>query len=344
MADVDDNNFIRYVYRGEEGERIPREATHIFVGKDVTCVRAHAAFYHRNIVEVICHHNVEKIEEWAFRCCLSLKRVIMPGVKIVEEGAIQICPALTDVECGKLEIIKDRAFSECKSLRNINLPSARIVEGSAFYQCYALTDVKFGNKLERFDSFAFSACRSLQRITIPLKDGLITADSIFIGCRNLRHVDLIEGAELHESIATLQFESWRNDMHEEIDSINQILPNAWAGKWNTRLHYTTGDEYTIGEKARVIRRWIRSVFRKIVRYQAATLQLVLPRDIVMNSVLPFLELPAHTFFEVEDKSDEEEDGSEEAEEDGEVSEGDEDDDQNSHVFCCLRKLWPCPRG
>ena len=83
-------------------------------------------------------------------------------------------------------------------------------------------------------------------------------------------------------------------MNEEIDSINQILPNAPAGGWN--------DD---GEKAIVIRTWIGSVLRKIAHYKAEhqrildeaadTLEVGLPRDIVMKSVLPFLELPTHTF-------------------------------------------------
>ena len=39
-----------------------------------------------------------------------------------------MCNALTDVECGKLEIIEEDAFGHCKSLRSIHLPSVRIVE------------------------------------------------------------------------------------------------------------------------------------------------------------------------------------------------------------------------
>ena len=67
-----------------------------------------------------------------------------------------------------------------------------------------------------------------------------------------------------------------------------------------------------GEKVRAIPTWIRSVLRKIVRYKeehrrvldeaATTLQLALPRDTVMNNVLPFLALPSHT-FEGEDLED-----------------------------------------
>ncbi len=117
--------------------------------------------------------------------------------------------ALTDVECGKLEIIGTEAFYRCESLRSINLPSARIVKEAAFVQCSALTDLKFSSKLERLEGMAYWKCKSLERITIPLRDDIITDASSFIRCQNLKHVDLVEG-ELHETIAALQLEVWRN--------------------------------------------------------------------------------------------------------------------------------------
>ena len=222
------NNIRIYIYRGEEHEEIPDDATHIIVHKSVTVILADEFSYYSNIIEVICHEGVEKIEGSAFDSCTSLKRVIMPGVTIVEKDAFAACEALTDVECGKLEIIKEYAFHYCKSLRSINLPSVEIVEGFAFEHCGDLTDVKFGNKLERIEDRAFVGCPSLERITIPLKDGLITGDDAFQGCEDLKRVDLIEGA-LHETIAALLKEEWRNDMEAEIDSINQTLPNTDAG-------------------------------------------------------------------------------------------------------------------
>ena len=89
-------------------------------------------------------------------------------------------------------------------------------------------------------------------------------------------------------------EEWKNDMNEEIDAISQILPNTSAGEWNDP-----------GGKAQEIRTWIRSVLRKIVRYKAhhrrylneaaTTLHSALPNDIILKNVLPFLELPSHTF-------------------------------------------------
>ena len=293
-ADRGNSNFTRYVYRGEEGEIIPPEATHIIVGEDCTFVRARAFMWHHNIVEVICHEDVEKIEKYAFDNCPRLRRVVMPGVKVVEGGVFNNCKALSDVECGKLEKIEEMAFSYCESLESMNLPSARIVKGSAFYECTALTDAKFSNKLESIHPSAFAYCSSLKQITIPLKDGIIAYDDIFRECHSFRHIDLVEEAELHETIAALQLEEWRNDMNKEMDSINQILPNAPASS------YGVYGNVRPGEKAHVIWTWIRSFRRKIIHYKAehqrvlneaaTTLQFALPQDIVTKSVLPFLDL------------------------------------------------------
>eukprot|EP00985_Skeletonema_marinoi_P018371 scaffold10249_cov226-Skeletonema_marinoi.AAC.1 len=244
----------------------------------------------------------------------------MPGVEIVEERAFIECQRLTDVECGKLEIISEYAFDGCTSLRSINLPSAKIVERSAFSDT-ALTDVTFGSKLERIEGVVFFGCPSLERVTIPLKDGMITHDDTFQGCESLRHVDLVDGP-IHETVAALQLEEWRNDMYEEIDSINQILPTASAGSVG---YYDDDDE---GEKAFAIRTWIRSVLRKVIHYKAehqrllneqvaTTLEHSLSQDIVMNNVLPFLELPSYTFEVGDHEEGEEQDHLDSEEEDDE---------------------------
>jgi metal-dependent amidase/aminoacylase/carboxypeptidase family protein len=110
----------------------------------------------------------------------------------------------------------------------------------------------------------------------------------------LKHVDLVEG-EVHETIAALLLEGWKNDMNEEINSINQSLPTTPAG---------SDDFYDVGGKAEAVQSWIASVLGKIIQYKAqhrsylneaaTTLKLALPNDIVMNNVLPFLELPSYT--------------------------------------------------
>ncbi len=66
-------------------------------------------------------------------------------------------------------------------------------------------------------------------------------------------------------------------------------------------HRTCYDYGEVGEEAHEIQEWMREVLHKIFNYHYLTetteaLQLALPRDIVINNVLPFLELP----YEVEE--------------------------------------------
>ncbi len=222
----------------------------------------------------------------------------MPGVKIIKVGVFVNCTSLTDVECDKLERIGDGTFTHCTSLRSMDLPSIRIVERDAFNCCHAMMNAKFGNKLEIIQTGTFRQCFSLERITIPLKNGIIPNDRTFRGCEKLRSLDLVDGALLQEITSALQLDEWRNDMKEEINSINQILPAAAAGG-----RFAWDNDF--GGKALVIRRWIRSVLAKFHHYKAGhrsvlneaatTLQHALPQDLVMDKVLSFLELPLDTF-------------------------------------------------
>ena len=165
MAAEFDNIIIWYNYTGDDGQ-VPWEATHVTVDKSITVIPARAFDEHPNIVEVIFHDKVKRIEIEAFQRCRSLRRVIMPGVEVVERWAFNCCEALMVVGCGKLKIIKNCAFCGCESLISIDLTSVEVVGDGAFQSCEALTDAKFGNKLERFGEWAFYYCESLERITM----------------------------------------------------------------------------------------------------------------------------------------------------------------------------------
>eukprot|EP00984_Skeletonema_dohrnii_P038256 scaffold41276_cov222-Skeletonema_dohrnii-CCMP3373.AAC.2 len=175
----------RYNYTGG---RVPHDATHVTIDQSVTVIRQRAFCGHPNIVEVICHEDVERIANMAFAHCSSLRRVIMPGVEVVEGSVFFYCRVLTDVECGKLEIIKECAFYGCESLRSITLPSVKVVKHLAFSNT-ALKDVTFGSKLERIVGAAFMDCPNLEQITIPLKDGIID-NGIFRECEELERVEI----------------------------------------------------------------------------------------------------------------------------------------------------------
>ena len=88
------DRIIRYNYTGED-RRVPDDATHVIIDEASVRVIPEDAFSrNRNIVEVICDVNVKKVEKFAFNRCSSLRRVIMPGVEVVEVGAFNSCTSL----------------------------------------------------------------------------------------------------------------------------------------------------------------------------------------------------------------------------------------------------------
>ena len=136
------------------------------------------------------------------------------------------CTGLTDLEFGnKLEKIRMQAFDHCISLRRIKMPSVRTIRMWAFRNCTQLIDVDLPEGLETVGQSAFVNCPSLRRIAIPLKDGMMEY-GVFYCCRKLTLITLVGG--IHKTIASLHLESWKNEMSEEINRINEVLSNTPA--------------------------------------------------------------------------------------------------------------------
>ena len=124
----------------------------------------------------------------------------------------------------------------------------RVIGHYAFAGCLKLTEVKLPKDLETIGDCAFSECPRLRRIAFPLKDNLL-GDYVFDDCEDLSQVDLVGG--IHKTISSFLLESWRNEMNNEIDRINQDLPNT---------HYN--------ERARAIRQWMERVMLRIEHYKS----------------------------------------------------------------------------
>ena len=125
-------------------------------------------------------------------------------------------------------------------------------------------DVKFGEDLERIEGGAFFKCTSLRSIVIPLKDNLFICYDAFDMCSKFSRVDILDGG-IHETISSLQLESWRAEMEGEIDQINQTLPETPRGK------------------ASAINRWIRSVLNRMEHYKSE-------HQILLKEAMTLLEL------------------------------------------------------
>ena len=103
------------------------------------------------------------------------------------------------------------------------MPSARNIGQWTFSNCNQLTDLELPEGLETLLNGEFNNCLRLQRIALPLKDDMIDS-SVFFNCPVLVTVDLAGG--IHDTVASLHLESWRNEMKGEINVINEVLPNT----------------------------------------------------------------------------------------------------------------------
>ena len=282
---------INYIYTGGDHDDIPDDVTHVTIDESITIIPTELFIEHQSIVELICHDGVKRIEMSAFESCPRLRRVVIPGVEDIKRCAFLCCEGLEHVECNKLERLGDSAFAYCRSLVSINLQSVKEIESLAFRRCEALTEAQFGSNLKKISSNVFLGCRSLERVSFPLRVELVLIYLSFPGCVNLKRIDLVEGA-LHQFIASLHLEEWKDGMNEEIDSINHILPDI-----------PEVDSDDMGGEATVIRDWVLRILLKVTEYKihhqfvlnevASVLRHNLPHEAIMNHVIPFLTLPFH---------------------------------------------------
>ena len=140
---------------------------------------------------VILPSNIISIGKNAFKDCLNLIKVEMPGVKTIGEHAFHGCGNLREVKLSKdLEDIKEYAFFKCASLENIEIfSSVKTIGDSAFSDCSSLETVKIEDGVSRLGDNVFSECRSLKEINLP---DTITGIGMcgFMGCCSLTDIVL----------------------------------------------------------------------------------------------------------------------------------------------------------
>ena len=240
-----------FVYTG--GRAPQHHVVNAIIDESVDEIDDEAFRYNRNLRSVVCHAGLLKVGICAFYMCPSLQRIKMPGVKIIEKFAFYYCRSLTNVEFDKLETVGHHAFTSCTSLQRIKIPKVKTI-GQLAFSSSGVEELEFGEDLETIGNGAFWGSK-LRRIAIPLRDGMFQLNddgrdyNQFRFCNDLTTVDLVGG--IHKTVASLHLESWRNEMVEEIERMNQILPST--------------DSY---EKSSEIVQWIQSVIDKIEYYKA----------------------------------------------------------------------------
>eukprot|EP00984_Skeletonema_dohrnii_P001470 scaffold469_cov138-Skeletonema_dohrnii-CCMP3373.AAC.4 len=256
LADEDNNIGVGdniFVYMGG---RAPQHVTHVRIDESVDVIEVEAFYNCAHLVQVETHDGIRSVRKRAFYCCKMLRWINLKSAVEISDHAFYVCNNLEVVEFGdKLETIGLCAFGGCSSLEHLKLPSIITIKAGAFSNCQRLIDVELSERLETIESNAFWNCERLERIAIPLKRDLLVYNHLrqnctqFDHCDQLTTVDLVGG--IHKTVASLHMESWRNEMEEEINRMNQVLPDT-----QTR------------NKTATIRQWMDSVLDKMDHYKA----------------------------------------------------------------------------
>ena len=229
-ADEEDDGVNVFVY---SGGRAPQHVTHVVIDKSVEVIEDNAFKDCHHLVQVETHDGIRRVSDKAFFRCKSLRRINLRSAVEIGKSAFCRCVNLVSVEFGETVEIGLMAFWGCENLERLNFTSIIITGKGSFSYCEALTDIEFSERLETIREGAFVGCHRLRRIAIPLKRGLFSFNvnlqkyNQFDRCDQLTTVDLVGEAHT-KTISSLHMESWRTEMEEEINRINQVLPNTPA--------------------------------------------------------------------------------------------------------------------
>lgn len=123
VREIDDNAFIgtknlkKFVvksnsrYKAVDGVLVNRKTNYI------------EAFPSKKAKTYTAPASVKGVDEGAFRNNKTIQKVVLKGVKVVEEEAFRGCSALTSVTfSGKLREVDEKAFFDCVKLKKVSLP------------------------------------------------------------------------------------------------------------------------------------------------------------------------------------------------------------------------------
>ncbi|KAK1742627.1 hypothetical protein QTG54_006224, partial [Skeletonema marinoi] len=97
MAEAQADDGEVFVYTGGD-QVVPDDVRRVRIAKSVKIIPANAFDRREHLIDVEFHDGIERIEEWAFNCCYSLRSVKLLGVKIIGTAAFCNCSGLTDIK------------------------------------------------------------------------------------------------------------------------------------------------------------------------------------------------------------------------------------------------------
>lgn len=181
-------------YRGKEST--------VVIPDGITHIHSKAFFKNKDIMEVVIPDSTRIIDEHAFKGCLNLTCVRLPGDCFIYPESFADCPNLICVTVGKTtdmeyldwdclhkifgfdnigpigtingfgfegtEIADCRSFANCEWLKKLVIPNEVTTIGdTAFLYCCNLSSLVIPESVVKIGYGAFSGCTNLASVTIP---------------------------------------------------------------------------------------------------------------------------------------------------------------------------------
>ena len=147
--------------------------------------------------------HIRAIEEEAFLCQDSLKKVILPELDRIGADAFRGCENLkTVILTGAVEEIQEQAFMGCRNLEEISFNRTGQIGRWAFMNCESLERVWFSGAVEEIGDEAFFCCRELKEALFSDVGKL--GDCVFFECKKLASVHFAG------SVGSIGEEAFRN--------------------------------------------------------------------------------------------------------------------------------------
>lgn len=145
----------------------------IHIPDTVKTIGKQAFSYCKSLESFTFNNNITSISEQTFNNCRELKYVYLPE---------------------NLTTIQNMAFLGCDKLRDVKLPNTlKYIGNNSFGYCLKMKNVVIPEEVETIDSYAFEDCQKLENVTILSKRLNTIGDSIFIGCKNIKYLNIPQG-------------------------------------------------------------------------------------------------------------------------------------------------------
>ena len=121
--------------------------------------------------ELILPDGLQKIDEYAFKGCCSIERVLIPSsVTTIGKHAFEGCTSLVkvEIESTSLSLLQEYCFSGCKNLIDIQIPnSVSEIERGVFNNCSSISSIRLPKSIKKIDDWNFQNCPSFKTIWLP---------------------------------------------------------------------------------------------------------------------------------------------------------------------------------